>query len=537
MNRFPSVLRRIVKWYPHYNLASLHERKERLLRFIHEHSGTNTDALALAEWLRRVEKPDEAIDVLKNYMETEDAQITLQRYHVAAEVARILMQEKRFDEALAYAELAGSCYSATGLRILAECHEVMGNFTKADETFSRLAGNYSNYPDETVRWAEFCQRVDSPNWERAKAAVITRAKQDQANKKTLTRYTFFYRLADIPFLSGMPDLLDCFRQERYDRYGWPVLMDAISSGDKKRTEEIFTYLLRERRFQDQTPNDLWVTFDSLSLVNLLWLDWQSGNPGNIDENAIHYVLWLSRNSNLISGGIQHVLCPLAMYYDSLGNQEKAGYYARQSLASTEATGFPFRNVALGILKKCHPGFSLNDYAELMKTEKVLIPPAPVFDSMADLMCTMILQNYDALPSGVLLEESPEQMPPGMLPLFNMPHSYWKVKYLKFRDQTWNENETALKCIMNDGYFTFRGIGCDLDFVSFAEKIPGEPTMIKLTNAICNAAFRGLILYNGDDQPIKICLNLKDNGNYPKTLDTANDSNCVIMELEKMDVGL
>ena len=537
-HRFPSVLRRVNDRIPWYNLKSVRDRKIQLLRFIYEHSGTRQDVSALTTRLIPEGKSEEALEILKHYLTTSDAEDNLSRYVAAGEIARILMQEKRFDEALKYAELAGSSYSASGLRVLAECHEVMGNFAEAEATFYRLARNYSTYKDETLRWAIFCQRVGSTEWEKAKSTALSLLENDQKNKKTLTSYTEYLRSANVPLEKDIPDLLQCFLQLKHDRCGWPVLMDAIAAGDKKRADDFFSLLMRESRFQKGDADIDWTNamFYSHSLTCLFWLDQHSENPGNIDEDAVDYVLQLARDADLFHGCVQHVLCPLAMYYDALGNGEKAVYYARQSLASTEVTGFPYRNLAVNLLKKYNPDFSPKDYADLMKNEKVKMSPLRLYDGMSDLLCHMILQEYGSTSAEILVEEgAPDPLPPGMLPLFDTPYAYCKVKSLKFRNKTWNENEVALKCVFNQGCFTFRGIGSDLDFSAYAEKKPGEPTMIKLTNTFCNESFRGLIVYNGDDQPIKLCLNLKENGSYPKTMEPAEDSNCVVFELEKMDV--
>jgi predicted negative regulator of RcsB-dependent stress response len=534
-NRFPSVLQRIVGWLPYHRHKSLRERKEQLLRFICENSETRKEVSGLADFLVQQGKPEEALTVLENYLGTSNAEDGLNRYVIAGEMARILMQEKRFDEALKYAGIAGSSYSASGLRVLAECREIMGDFKEAEKAFNASAKNYSNYKDETLRWAMFCRRVDSPEWEKAKASVMASLKNDQANNKTLTSYTEFFLAAGLPMEEGLPDMLHCYRQLKYDRLGWQLLMNAIADGDKNRANALFSLMLRECRFQDDVPNDHDIMFYSHSLTNLLWLDYHSEKPGNIDEDAIDYVLQLARDCDLISGGIQHVLCPLAMYYDALGNGEKAVYYARQSLASTEATGFAYRNIAVNLLKKHNPDFSPDDYAELMKNEKVKISPVRLFDGMSDLISRMVLQKYNTNAAEILLDEgTPDPIPAGMLPLFSVPYTYCKVKSLKFRDQTWNENEVALKCVFSDGCFMFRGIGCDLFFPAYAEKKPGEPTMIKLTDAYCNASFRGLIVWNDDNQPIRFCLNLREDGSYPKNMESAENSNCIVFELEKMD---
>jgi len=537
-HRFPSVLRRIYDWIPWYSLKSVRDQKIQLLRFIYEHSGTRQDVSALTTRLIPEGKSEEALEILEHYLTTSDAEDNLSRYVIAGEIARILMQEKRFDEALKYAKLAGSCYSASGLRVLAECHEVMGNFAEAQETFYRLARNYSTYKDETLRWAIFCQRVDSPEWEKAKSTALSLLENDQNNNKTLTSYTEYLRAANVPLEKDVPDLLQCFLQLKHDRVGWPVLMDAIAAGDKKRTDDLFSLLMRESRFkkEDASIDRTNMMYYSHSLSCLFWLDQHSENPGNIDEDAIDYVLQLAQDADLFHGCVQHVLCPLAMYYDALGNGEKAVYYARQSLASTEVTGFPYRNIAVNLLKKYNPDFSPKDYADLMKNEKVKISPLRLYDGMSDLLCHMILQEYGSTSSEILVEEgTPGSLPSGMLPLFDLPYAYCKVKSLKFRGRTWNEKEIPLKCIFDQGGFTFRGIGCDLDFSAYAEKKPGEPTMIKLTNTFCNESFRGLIVYNGDNQPIKLCLNLKKNGSYPKNMEPAENSNCVVFELEKMDM--
>ncbi len=538
MNRFPSILRRVCGMISILDLPVFVSKRERLLTAIYQRTGRYDDLLALARLYSENKRKSEAVELLKGYCEEPgtDPMFQYSQYQAAELIVRQLMNEKRFKDAYQYVQKSAPSGFEMGSPVLAECFEAGGNFTRAEEAWRKQPKLYTLDIDRAL----FCERVGSKDWEQAAKTVSNDYKKLPFKSPMMLRpFADFYSVCNIEPPDGFPSSEEMpVPQEDYAAH-WILLLDAMEKGDEAETESEFRILLREHdRLAPKKSKTMYVTFYAHSLTNLLRLDWNRERKGRIDESAIHYVLQLADNCWFDEDSVTLACFVLARYFQIVGENDKAIFYARQSLAATNKISTPHRNRAIHLLKKLQGDFTVEDYAKLVKTEKVELGPPVRMNSYADYLCLMVLQDYTRDSAAILKTETHRDPPPGEIRTFEIPETYWCVKRLRFRDRQWEEKEIPLRFYFDRGAVQFRGIGKNLDFWAFSANRKGEVCSIKLYNSISDTAFRGLVLYEDENKPMKICLNLTENGNYPDAIDdTPDESNFVVFELERMNFDL
>jgi tetratricopeptide (TPR) repeat protein len=93
----------------------------------------------------------------------------LEHAHARNRIARYLMRQQEFDEALPYAESAADTYAAWGLECLSACYE---GLNRLEESESLLQAAANRYDSSSLSWLEWCLRNGQGDHEAARRASL-----------------------------------------------------------------------------------------------------------------------------------------------------------------------------------------------------------------------------------------------------------------------------------------------------------------------------------------------------------------------------
>jgi tetratricopeptide (TPR) repeat protein len=166
--------------------------------------------LALADLHREQKHDAEFIAAIQGVLKLEET--GLEHTRARTRLAEYYMEKKDFKSALPYAQKAAESGAAAGLICLADCHEGLGDFKRAEQYVRECAEHYR----EPERWFFWCKRTGKGDLESARAfAVETFARLNADRTPQLSPdYGTFLLLTDKP-----SDALKVF-QAGFDRYGW-----------------------------------------------------------------------------------------------------------------------------------------------------------------------------------------------------------------------------------------------------------------------------------------------------------------------------
>jgi tetratricopeptide (TPR) repeat protein len=135
------------------------------LKLTNESDGSKWGYLTLAEIYRRKGDLEKWRATLDEFLR-QPVQ-TLDHAQARVQIANVLMDQGKFDDAWPYAKSAGETFSSWGLFCAAHCAEGRGDFDTAHELMEACA---ERYPDQTMQWYVWCIRTGRGDVERARKA-------------------------------------------------------------------------------------------------------------------------------------------------------------------------------------------------------------------------------------------------------------------------------------------------------------------------------------------------------------------------------
>jgi tetratricopeptide (TPR) repeat protein len=122
----------------------------------------------LAASYRKSGRIDRWIKALDDFLKTED--LALDHAHALEELAKYLMEQKEYEKARPYAELAAQSWAGWAMISAARCAEEMKDWEAAERWISRTS---ERYPINWLNWFYWCKRTGHGNAKAAAAVVVS----------------------------------------------------------------------------------------------------------------------------------------------------------------------------------------------------------------------------------------------------------------------------------------------------------------------------------------------------------------------------
>ena len=222
-------------------------------------------------------KTDRWLATLKEYLDQPD--FGLGHFQVQADIAHHFMSEKKWSEALAYAEGAAEAYSAWGLLCAARCHEALQHWDKAEEYYRDCS---QRYDDNRFSWYFFCRRTGEGDLEQSRQFARATIEKLPALKDQVAPYDLmaFYALEDQP-AKALAEL-----EKIQTRYAGDAIWAALLADQIKDAKKRDAALNRARMLVAPTGDGLSNTPNGvLILADLLSKDLAQGGKAQIDTEA------------------------------------------------------------------------------------------------------------------------------------------------------------------------------------------------------------------------------------------------------------
>lgn len=515
------------------------ELQEKIWKMMYDNNPDYYTATHLAYFYRSHGKTDEGIRVLEHYLTTPDAASGLGRAGASELAAKLHMEEKRFDEALPFAQAAAASYSNWGLVVLGGLYEAKGEFKKAAKYFRDSATNYSDSPNAMLTWFQFCHRTGDSAISTPEKKLEAVWKDSRNHQKDATDFGFFFKTMQKPFpedLVSFPDLyLHEYNQD--EATARMALLDLLDGGDTEKTLEFFPYLRKEwSRSQPMRAKSTELSDEWVLLLDMIEPELRAGGPtGRFEEKELDDLLQIARNRRDGDSSVLRYAYLLGRYYDLAGNHAKAVEFYKLCVGQTDYMNNLLRSLALNELRK--DGFSKEDYLAVMKDPETIVPYKAFPKGASNRLCTLIFRDYSDNPSSRLKPAAPRNSKIGD-PRFLHSHDslfekgvYYKVGGGRFDGKEFGPEQSMLRIRIREGWLRFQGFGRTMTFSFDTTDLSSDPIKVRLTDWGSEATFRGLMSLGGSP---KLGLNLDEGGDYPKVLDDPDLPNLVLFELETTD---
>lgn len=143
--------------------------------------------------------------------------------HAAAgsEIARLYMEQGKYEQALPYAEAAAESWAEWAMRCAAECNERLDHWQQAETWYQRIAERY----DEPSVYYSFCVRTGRGD----KPAALAAARRQAATLSNESDREKLVDVAVVQYLEGESDAALSTLEKSATRYGdpWAALLAAI----------------------------------------------------------------------------------------------------------------------------------------------------------------------------------------------------------------------------------------------------------------------------------------------------------------------
>ena len=453
------VVRNPLLWY-YENHGALDAHLENLLAGFEAQPTRDFSQQLVNEYLNRNE-PDKAIDVLKKYMVSPDAQKMLNHASASHDIGGILLSQGKIEEAEPYIVAAGRTYSGWGLERLAQYYEITGQFAEAEKVYLAASRNYPEVGP--FFWWTFCYATNRPNLRQATNEALQHIVAAQA---VTMRVDDNYRRAlcvcycmDLPYLPQLgPDPL--FIQFEIASSGLRGLMVWFDHKEKNRPNHAAEMIWRvwglmfpfavDREINDVPPQvfpvmikQVKVLDDYNRLAALIAVDQRTEKPGQFDPAEVEFLIRKTFINDLNVGAAPGTLYLLGRYYAMCGEQEKAVECFRRLLAIPGIFDREIRNYAIKELRKW--GFSTEDYIKYSQSDPQ-IPRFTISDAIADVLCRQHFRVYTESPSQTILARPVAAEP--VTPVDEGKTTDWtsglyKVTSIQFRGSAIPAKETSV----------------------------------------------------------------------------------------------
>lgn len=515
------------------------ELQEKIWKMMAENGYDYYTASHLGSFYRQHGRSDEAIKVMEEYLTCPDASGGLNHASASAFLARLHMEEKRFEKALPHAMAAAQSHSSWGLTTLADAYEALGEFDKAENMHRQNMRSYSGGIGPPLRWCRFCQRTNRSSLAKAVGEVEQIWDRDKVGMRNLEDYAYFFRMRQVDFPKELPPTPDIYYHFYYQNEGVArlALTDLLAEGDLAKTLEFLPLLRKEWPRQAPLRNkSKTLTHEWVMWMNMVEPELRDGGPaGRFDEKEIDYLLQITKQRWAEDLSVQRYCYLLGRYYDLAGNRAKAMEFYKKCVAQTDSIHNFNRNFALNELRK--DGFTNEDYLALMNDKSMIVPHKPFPRGTLNRFCTLVFRDYSENPSS-RLKPGPKEKTNVDDPHFLHSHDsifekgiYYKVVGGRLGDEKFGPDQSMLRIRIRQGWLQFLGYGRRITFTFDTTDLSSEPLQVRLIDWGSETTFRGLMTLGGKPT---LCLNLDDGGDYPKTLDDPAIPNLIRFELEATD---
>ncbi|GHT41541.1 hypothetical protein FACS189443_3460 [Planctomycetales bacterium] len=506
---------------------------------------------------RLLNKPDDAINAWKAYMETPDADNGLGRANAASIIGKIMLRYGNsdrgdFEDAEQYFQYAAATHSGWGLNGYGNYCELAGKLKEAEKLHQ---AREQSYPESGPFWLwSFYYRTNRSGLATATNGIVQRferfskAKESDnatkiANKIIPADYVAFSYCNDTPipeFYSKQP-YRKIFLDECDGFFGFLAYFDAVAKKDKQNAGWLLDFLRGKWWAQDgkghfgYSEQGIHQAFKILAAM--VESDQREPKPGVLNEAEVDNLL---QNVCLDDAMLAKLLYCLGRYYEQCGETEKAKNTYRRVLSLRNAfSPWYMRSMAVKELRRL--GMKKSGYHDWSR-ENPKIPILTRLLKYADLFARQHFRDYSKSPAESQLARPAAAN--GSVSFFDfgeakptIPGNYDVTKVI-FRGETIPAEKIAiLYTIYPNGWWRCWGTAYNLQFYpNFGERRPdgAYPLTVGAYDPV-NAAgkyelVKGLAAFYDDHLVFVFSLTP---GKEPTTLQPDADSDFVRVEMKKV----
>lgn len=499
-------------------------------------------ATELAIHYMKHDQPDRAIETLKFFLDSPNADVALDRAWAMLRIGMILHENGRSGEARPYFNYAAGTHSAWGLINTARYMETVGEYDTAEKMIRAYDQSYRNKP--LSLWWGACYRMSRENLEAATKACEEAAKKNPNDKSVNLPYIYYCLGRSTEELYAKDYSARAFLEDDGSILGVIDYCEALENGDNRWAEaalkilrdenervndEDLKYLARESGARtERRRSGMPVAYKVIAAM--IEADRLDGEPGNLNQDEIEYLLSQNYTHAFENGRIVWLLYVFGRYYEACGKVEKAKDCYRRVLAMRMNNDLFPRCFAVKELRKF--GTTDEEILRLTATEPGL-PRRQVSMKMQDLLARQLFRDYTDSPSTTMLQTKPENDSKQSFADFGKPRDrspgLYRTTEILFRGRSFMKPDTSVHWHFPKDA-DWRTTGTAMAGALNSDRKPPRPDGLQPLTLGENRAVPALAGYFGDK--VVLVLSLDPNA-APDNLQPEADSPFVRIEMEKM----